>query len=73
MKRSSVLSTAAVFVFLSLLSGPGARGAEPEEPPHYEFLPPLDPWDGASRELAVAPGHPWATPFEEGGMVDSPS
>lgn len=35
-------------------------------------LPPLEPWDGRSRELAVDPSDEWATPFEKSGLVASP-
>ncbi len=50
---------------------PAAPGvaAEPPDP----VLPPLEPWQGASLELVVAPDDPWATPFERDGMVRSPS
>ncbi|MFW6175893.1 MAG: M14 family metallopeptidase [Acidobacteriota bacterium] len=43
-----------------------------ERPPHFEALPPELPWDGRSLELAVPEDHPWVTPFEESGLVDSP-
>ena len=36
-------------------------------------LPPLEPWQGASLELAVAADHAWVTPFERDGMVSTPS
>ena len=36
-------------------------------------LPPLEPWRGPSLRLAAAPDDLWATPFEAGGMVASPS
>jgi hypothetical protein len=35
-------------------------------------LPPEHPWSGASESLAIAPGEPWATPFEDSGQVASP-
>jgi len=36
-------------------------------------LPPVAPWDGASRSLALPPDHPWATPGEVTGLTTSPS
>jgi hypothetical protein len=36
-------------------------------------LPPLEPWQGRSLELAAPPDDPWATPFERDGMVRTPS
>ncbi len=36
-------------------------------------LPPVVPWHGASEGLVVAPDDPWATPFEQSGLVDSPN
>ena len=36
-------------------------------------LPPLAPWDGASRALALTADDPWATPFERRGLTASPS
>jgi murein tripeptide amidase MpaA len=38
-----------------------------------DFLPPLAPWNGTSRELAVPADHPWATPFETSGLTGSPA
>ena len=49
-------------------AGPGASAEAPEP-----VLPPLEPWEGGSLELAVPPDDPWATPFERDGMVRSPS
>jgi len=37
------------------------------------LLPPEPAWRGASRSLALDPGHEWATPFEQSGLEDSPS
>lgn len=36
------------------------------------ILPPRTPWSGASKALALAANHPWATPFELSGMTQSP-
>lgn len=49
-----------------------AAAGQTERPPHFDALPPELPWEGASLELAVPEDHPWVTPFEEGGLVDSP-
>ncbi len=38
-----------------------------------EFLPPALPWRGASEALVVGPDHPWITPAEKTGLLDSPS
>lgn len=46
--------------------------AAAEVPPHLKALPPELPWSGASLELALPADHEWATPFERGGLVDSP-
>jgi len=35
-------------------------------------LPPELPWQGKSRELALPPDHPWATPFEQSGLLRTP-
>jgi hypothetical protein len=37
------------------------------------ILPPLLPWEGASRQLAVAADHPWVTPAEASALTSSPS
>jgi len=37
-----------------------------------EFLPPAPPWKGASEALIVAADHPWITPTELSGMIDTP-
>jgi hypothetical protein len=62
------------FVFLLVLScawhAPGTALAGGE---HLEVLPPLIPWEGKSRELALPPDDPWATPCERSGLLDSPS
>ena len=36
------------------------------------ILPPLVPWDGKSRELALAPTDEWATPAERSGLTETP-
>lgn len=56
MRFSTVLAAATLLVF-GIASAP---------------LPPETPFDGSSRELAVDADHEWATPFEKGGLVDSP-
>ncbi len=43
----------------------------PVEP--EEILPPVEPWDGASRALLQPPDAEWATPFERSGGTRSPS
>jgi hypothetical protein len=50
-------------------TGPAAAA----EPPHFEFLPPDQPWNEATRDLMVPADDPWATPFEVSGGVDSPT
>lgn len=61
------------FRFALLFSGlnalwSGAHAADPRE-----FLPPILPWQGAGESLIVAPDHPWITPSEKTGLVDSPN
>ena len=48
-------------------------------PPGFEFpaavaevLPPLLPWDGASRELTLPPDSEWVTPLEKTGYRTTP-
>ena len=36
------------------------------------ILPPELPWSGKSLDLALDPGHAWATPFEASGMESTP-
>ncbi len=38
-----------------------------------DLLPPPPVWSGKTRALAVAKTHPWATPWERSGLIDSPS
>ncbi|HEX6199258.1 MAG TPA: M14 family metallopeptidase, partial [Thermoanaerobaculia bacterium] len=52
---------------------PASALAAAERPPHFDALPPELPWEGKSLDLALPAGHEWATPFEAGGLVDSPS
>jgi hypothetical protein len=59
----------ALFVLLwPLLLCPacGAGGAA------EEILPPILPWNGASRAVAVDGEHPWATPAERSGLTRTP-
>lgn len=56
-------------VFVSLAAAPVLA----QSPRHLEALPPELPWEGTSIELALPPEHEWATPFERGGLVDSPT
>lgn len=64
----------ALLVLLLALAAAGAVAAQPSDPPpHFDALPPELPWEGKSLELALPPDHAWATPFEAGGLVDSPS
>lgn len=37
-----------------------------------DFLPPTLPWHGASEQLVAKPDHPWLTPSEKTGLVDTP-
>jgi len=54
--------------FLVLLTVP-AFAQQPMEAP----LPPLIPWDGASRDLTAKAGDPWITPSEKSGFRTTPS
>ncbi|HET7293513.1 MAG TPA: M14 family metallopeptidase [Vicinamibacteria bacterium] len=38
-----------------------------------DVLPPALPWNGKSETLLLAPGHPWATPFEASAGSRTPS
>lgn len=83
--RSAVLP--AVFLALAVPAGLGgavggaraqegvpdlSRTAVPGTDLFAPILPPEPPWSGPSRDLAVDPGDPWATPFEAGGMTSTP-
>ncbi|HEX7154149.1 MAG TPA: M14 family metallopeptidase [Thermoanaerobaculia bacterium] len=37
------------------------------------ILPPLPPWDGASRRLVVPANDPWITPSEKSGLRETPT
>ncbi len=66
-RRDIALFAAALFVLESaavLASGPAAETA---------ILPPVLPWDGASRSLLVADDDPWITPAEATGLEATPS
>lgn len=57
-----------------LLPGAGVATASPVAAPQVAApLPPPMPWRGASEKLPVPAGHPWITPAEASGFVDSPS
>jgi len=80
--RSAVLALFVLVLLPSIAVAVAVAGPGPDKlpakmmgelPPHFELLPPLPPWEGKSREQALAPDATWATPFEQGGMVDSPS
>jgi len=66
MHRTTLLALLA-----ALCAAPALAAAE--LPPHFDALPPELPWEGKSLELALPADHEWATPFEVGGLVDSPS
>jgi murein tripeptide amidase MpaA len=38
-----------------------------------DFLPPLQPWGGASEALIAKPDDPWITPSEKTGLTETPS
>lgn len=38
-----------------------------------DFLPPAQPWHGASEALLAKPDNPWITPSEKTGLTDSPN
>ena len=67
-----ILRLAAVVLFALFLSG-AVWGEEPAAEDGIDaVLPPLLPWNGSSRDLAVAADDPWATPFEKSGLVETP-
>ncbi|MDO6619627.1 M14 family metallopeptidase [Shewanella sp. 6_MG-2023] len=37
------------------------------------FLPPIASWQGASKALIQSKNAPWATPFEQNGLISSPN
>ncbi|HSL85067.1 MAG TPA: M14 family zinc carboxypeptidase, partial [Thermoanaerobaculia bacterium] len=63
--------TILLVLLAALCAAPALAAAE--LPPHFAALPPELPWEGKSLELALPPDHEWVTPFEAGGLVDSPS
>ena len=71
MLRNGLLPPIRRMVLMLGVVAPWASGSAAG--PVEAVLPPLEPWRGRSLELAVAADHPWATPFEVGGMVASPS
>lgn len=54
---------------LLIFLAPAALGQTDWTPP----LPPLEPWDGPSRELVADQDDPWITPAERTGLVRTPS
>ena len=38
-----------------------------------DFLPPVQPWSGASEALLAKPNDPWITPSEKTGLTETPS
>jgi murein tripeptide amidase MpaA len=38
-----------------------------------DFLPPVQPWKGASEALLAKPDDPWITPSEKTGLTETPS
>jgi len=56
------------FVALGLTAAPALSSP----PDALDHLPPPLPWDGKSRELALPPDHPWATPGERSGLTSTP-
>ncbi|MBL9114407.1 MAG: M14 family metallopeptidase [Verrucomicrobiaceae bacterium] len=38
----------------------------------HSWLPPAQPWHGASESLIVAADHPWITPAEQTGLTETP-
>jgi hypothetical protein len=62
------LNQTAVAALLLFVLTTGAAGQVDWTAP----LPPLEPWDGKSRELVVASDDPWITPAERSGLTESP-
>lgn len=66
-------------LLLPMLGSPAAAAGNmgttnaPVVAPVKAPLPPPMPWRGASEKLPVRAGHPWITPTEASGFVDSPS
>ncbi len=59
----------ALLRFVLALGGAALAGAAQPQ----EFLPPALPWHGASEALIAPPDHPWITPAEKSGLLDSPN
>jgi hypothetical protein len=49
-----------------------ATSAVIANPSETAILPPEQPWDGASRNLALPADHEWATPCERSGLLRTP-
>jgi murein tripeptide amidase MpaA len=66
LERRQVVFGLALFLATApaLSAGPAAR---------TPILPPLPPWNGASRALVVPAGDPWITPSEAGGLKTTPT
>jgi hypothetical protein len=62
--RPASLLLPAPLLFLALAAGAALADDS--------LLPPIRPWNGKSRELALPPDHPWATPFEKSGLTRTP-
>jgi hypothetical protein len=60
-------------VAATVLAKEPASGGSPGSAARTPVLPPLAPWDGKSRDLALAADAPWATPFEASQRQSSPS
>ena len=76
MLRSLLVLTAA-FVALGIPTSRAAAAGPPAADAivsidHTAYLPPVQPWNGASTALMVEPSHEWATDFEKSGGDESP-
>ncbi|MEM7586173.1 MAG: M14 family metallopeptidase [Acidobacteriota bacterium] len=60
------LSSLLTYAVTSTASGAGQPAS------HTPILPPIEPWDGASRALVVEPDDPWITPAEASGLTATP-
>jgi len=63
------LAPLALLLFLSASPAALAQASAAET----AILPPVIPWDGASRSLVVADDDPWITPAERTGLTATPS
>ncbi|MEM7354165.1 MAG: M14 family metallopeptidase [Acidobacteriota bacterium] len=59
-------------VALAMFVVPWPTLADEAKASHTPILPPILPWDGASRELMAAPDDPWITPSEVSGLTRTP-